>query len=161
MIFNTVNCTKCEQTFSDSASLEDHTKHSHVEASFDINEECMNKLDLLEKEQKAERQKFTHAFSEEEKSKLKAVKEVEELKLKIIVEKEEKEKREKDIIKKIIDVEQRMKVSNSSNNDDLKRKLDEEIIKNNSTNKELDKTKADAKDLRKKAKHFQDKVSQL
>ena len=99
MIFNTVNCTKCEQTFSDSASLEDHTKHSHVEASCDIHEECMNKLDLLEKEQKAERQKFTHAFSEEEKSKLKAVKEVEELKMKIIVEKEEKEKREKDIIK--------------------------------------------------------------
>ena len=86
-----IKCLQCEETFSDKTTLDKHTKSLHTQ--------------LLQVDQTSKYTALSKAVAVQENLKLKAIKELEELKIKLKEEKSEKERKEAETLQKLMEEE--------------------------------------------------------
>ena len=90
-----IKCLQCEETFSDKPTLDKHTKSLHTQ--------------LLPVDQTSKYTALSKAVAVQENLKLKAIKELEELKIKLKEEKSEKERKEAETLQKLMEEENQNK----------------------------------------------------
>ena len=108
-----IKCLQCEETFSDKPTLDKHTKSLHTQ--------------LLQVDQTSKYTALSKAVAVQENLKLKAIKELEELKIKLKEEKSEKERKEAETLQKLMEEENQNKAREKIHKKNIKQ-FQEKIV---------------------------------